>query len=456
MTKPTPPATKKSKRTKSTVRHTRAVARDRTKHPISAPPAEALVARLAEIVHPATLQQVSYFYDLGLRERVLTLPIMVGLVLGMLWQQLGSVSELTRLVHTELVLWVPRLPKLTQQALAKRLQTLPAELFQRVLATVLPILHERWHARHRPLPPEVAWAQGHYGRFLIADGSTLDALLRQVKLLTDGTKVSLAGRMLALLDGATRLPVQVWFESNPTTHDQRFWAPVQAALRAGDLLLIDLGFTNFSVFAQLTASGVVFITRAKTNLAFTVVDKRVTCTGVRDWRVTVGTGEGAQTLRLIQVRYRGKWYRYLTNELHVQTLPTAYVVALYWQRWRIEDAYALVKRLLGLAYVWCGTDNAIQLQLWATWLLYAVLLDLSDAIADRLQQPLAAVSVEMTYRSLYFATQALHRGQTTDPVAFLADNARDLGILKRPRKSRPQVAPLEFVSNLLHEPVAKL
>jgi hypothetical protein len=39
-------------------------------------------------------------------------------------------------------------------------------------------------------------------------------------------------------------------------------------------------------------------------------------------------------------------------------LPTAYVVALYWQRWRIEDAYALVKRLLALAYVWCGNDNA--------------------------------------------------------------------------------------------------
>ena len=40
----------------------------------------------------------------------------------------------------------------------------------------------------------------------------------------------------------------------------------------------------------------------------------------------------------------GKWYRYLTNELDRATLPTAYVVALYWQRWRIEDAYALVKR----------------------------------------------------------------------------------------------------------------
>jgi hypothetical protein len=452
MTKSIQPTTRKPKCAKSTVRHTRAVAGDRSKHPISAPPAGALVARLEEIVQPATLQQVRYFYDLGLRERILTLPVMVGLVLGMLWRQLGSVSELTRLVQTELVLWVPPLPKLTQQALAHRLQTLPAELFERVLTAVLPVLHERWHTRHRPLPPEITWAQSHYRRFLIADGSTLDALLRKLKLLADGTKASLGGRMLALLDGTTRLPVQVWFESNPTTHDQRFWAPVQTALCAGDLLLIDLGFTNFGVFAQLTASGVIFITRAKTNLAFTVAHKWVTGTGVRDWQVTVGAGDSEQTLRLIQVRYRGKWYRYLTNELHMPTLPTAYVVALYWQRWRIEDAYALVKRLLGLAYLWCGTDNALQLQLWATWLLYAVLLDLSDAIADRLHQPLAAVSVEMTYRGLYFATQAWQRGETTDPVAYLADRI-DLGILKQPCKSRPHVEPLDYVTNLLHDQV---
>jgi hypothetical protein len=456
MTQTTTKTTKADKRPKSTVRHTRAIARDRSKRSMSAPPAEAVVARLTEIVHPMTLTQVGYFHELGLRERILNLPIMVGLVLGMIWRQVGSVSELTRLIHQELVLWVPPLPRVTQQALAKRLQTLPAALFQRVLEIVLPQMHERWPTRQRPVPPEVAWAQAHYRRFLIADGSTLDALMRELKLLADGTEVALAGRMLALLDGASRLPVQLWFESNPAAHDQRFWPPVQSALRSGDLLLFDLGFTNFEMFVDLTRMGVVFITRAKTNLAFTVETKTLTTTNVRDWRVTVGTGATTQTLRLVQVRYQGKWYRYLTNELDEPRLPTAYVVALYWQRWRIEDAYALAKRLLGLAYVWCGTDNAIQLQLWATWLLYAVLLDMADAIADRLHQPVAAVSVEMTYRSLYFATQAIHRCETTDPIAYLADNALDFGILKRPRKSRPPVVILEIVSNLLHEADTKL
>jgi hypothetical protein len=34
-----------------------------------------VVARLTEIVHPATLAQLDYYCQLGLRERVLTLPV---------------------------------------------------------------------------------------------------------------------------------------------------------------------------------------------------------------------------------------------------------------------------------------------------------------------------------------------------------------------------------------------
>jgi hypothetical protein len=48
----------------------------------------------------------------------------------------------------------------------------------------------------------------------------------------------------------------------------------------------------------------------------------------------------------------------------------------------------------------------VELQLWATWLLYAVLVDLTDAVAEALAQPFANVSLEMVYRSLYFFTQA--------------------------------------------------
>ena len=38
----------------------------------------------------------------------------------------------------------------------------------------------------------------------------------------------------------------------------------------------------------------------------------------------------------------------------------------YWG-WRIEQAFNLVKRLLGLSYLWTGSINGVKLQVWATW-----------------------------------------------------------------------------------------
>lgn len=135
----------------SSVRHTRAIQRDRSKRALVAPPDEEVQARLTEIVHPATLRQVTHFHQLGLRERTLTLPIMVGLVLSMIWRQIGGVCDLVRVVQTEAVLWVPPL-KVSQQALSARLASLPATLFHEVLQQVLPEMHRRWHKRERLLP----------------------------------------------------------------------------------------------------------------------------------------------------------------------------------------------------------------------------------------------------------------------------------------------------------------
>ncbi len=104
---------------------------------------------------------------------------------------------------------------------------------------------------------------------------------------------------------------------------------------------------------------------------------------------------------------------------------------------------------MGLAYFWTGSENGICLQLWATWLLYAVLVDLTDAVAEALNRPFATLSLEMVYRSLYHFTQAYHRREATDAVVYLAANAKWLGIIKRQRKtpsSSPKLSPLTAFS----------
>ena len=93
-------------------------------------------------------------------------------------------------------------------------------------------------------------------------------------------------------------------------------------------------------------------------------------------------------LRLVQVRFGSTWYSYLTSVLDPTELPPFVVADLYRRRWRIEEAFFTVKRLLGLSYLWTGSLNGVQLQIWATWLFYALLVDLGDAIADEVGVPI--------------------------------------------------------------------
>ena len=83
-------------RKKSTVRHTRAFQRDRTKRLNNAPPDGKVEALLAEVIQPVTLNQVAYFHRLGLRERTLNLPVMMTFVRSLMWRHLGSVSDIAQ------------------------------------------------------------------------------------------------------------------------------------------------------------------------------------------------------------------------------------------------------------------------------------------------------------------------------------------------------------------------
>jgi hypothetical protein len=257
----------------------------------------------------------------------------------------------------------------------------------------------------------------------------------------------LAGHLGALFDVVTRVPQAVWYEEDSQASDQRFWDRIQASVEPGLLVLCDLGFRQYAQFTALAARGVGLLTRVASNAALVPIRCLSEEPTLRDQLVWVGRGKTRCPLpmRLVEWQHpQGNWYRYLTTILDPQILPAAYVVALYGERWRIEEAFHVVKRLLGLAYFWVGSINGVQVQVWATWLLYTVLVDLTDAVAQELGRPLAALSLELVYRGLYHFSHAYQRGEAEDPVRYLATNAKALDLIKQPRKNR------QSLSDLLH------
>lgn len=406
-----------------------------------APASVAVEQHLTDLISPVTFALGDAYRQLGLRQRILSLPVMVGVVLTLIWRQVPSVSELVRLLAREQLLWVPPQP-VSQQALSLRLRSLSAELFVRVCTDLLPRLTARSRARHRPLPPVIVQAQTHFTHVWAVDGTTLEALFRKVGLLRGEPQPVLGGKLVAVLDVATKLPVHLWLDPNPAANDQHVVPQLQALLTAPTLLLLDRGFFGFAFFDWLTEHKHGFITRRRGTTALAAVERVLTATPhVRDRIVRLGAYRANpchHPVRLVEVEVRGRWHAYLTNVLDPALLRPADVVDLYGRRWKIEEAFLLTKRLLGLSYLWSGAFNAIALQVWATWLLYAVLIDLTDAVAEELDQPLDALSVEMVYRGLYHFTVAFQRGEATDPVAYLAAQS-DLGIVKRKRKRRERM-----------------
>ena len=261
----------------------------------------------------------------------------------------------------------------------------------------------------------MAWALEHFPDVLVLDGSTLDALLRKVGLLREGEGPVLAGRIAALVSAASLLPRQIWYEEDGQAHDQVFWERAAAHLTKGVLLLFDLGFTNYDWFDKLSLSNIWFVTRIKSNAVYQVEQMLHSSAHLHDWVVRLGQGptECATLVRLIEIQVGGRWFRYLTNVLDPQLLPAEYVAELYGQRWRIEDAFNVVKRLLGLAYFWVGSINGVQIQVWGTWILYAVLVDLTDQVAEVLNRPFSEISMEMVLvQQLWLHVEVLQTIQT--------------------------------------------
>ena len=97
---------------------------------------EVIASQLEALLTPAITVQENYYRQLGLRDRILNLPLMVAAVLTLLWPDVAGVTELTRMLARDEFLWCS--PKsVSQQAISQRFLTFPACLFEKVFKDLL-------------------------------------------------------------------------------------------------------------------------------------------------------------------------------------------------------------------------------------------------------------------------------------------------------------------------------
>ena len=154
-----------------------------------------------------------------------------------------------------------------------------------------------------------------------------------------------------------------------------------AGIQDGEIVVFDKAYVDFGHLWDLAQRGVVWVTRAKENLQFEVVESyRVKAGGkiVSDELVGLKNPQSRKAypdlmrriVAWVEVDGQERLMTFLTNQL---TWSPENVVELYRCRWQIEVFFKQIKRTLQLADFLGTSANAVRWQVWTALLVYLLL-----------------------------------------------------------------------------------
>lgn len=156
---------------------------------------------------------------------------------------------------------------------------------------------------------------------------------------------------------------------------------VCAGIRAGEIVLFDKAYVDFVHLHDLNERGVFWVTRAKDNLQFKVVKRRIKKPEgkiLRDDEIRLTGGRSRadhpqrmrRVVALVEVDGVEREMVFLTNNFEWAARTVA---ELYRCRWQIEVFFKQIKQTLQLADFLGNSANAVRWQVWTALLVYVLL-----------------------------------------------------------------------------------
>jgi len=168
-------------------------------------------------------------------------------------------------------------------------------------------------------------------------------------------------------------------------------------LEAGAFYVMDKAYTDFERLYKFTKSMAFFVTRAKTNMAFTrcnyrQVDKTTGLRSDQTIRLKVWKSLKFYPDHLRYITYYDadtkKRFAFLTNNF---TLDALTIALLYKCRWKIELFFKWIKQHLRIKAFFGTSENAVKTQIWIAVSIYLIVaimkkeLDLQQSLYEILQ-----------------------------------------------------------------------
>ena len=182
-----------------------------------------------------------------------------------------------------------------------------------------------------------------------------------------------AVKLHTAIDIANDLP-QFTIITDGRQHDIKV-ARENIAFKPNDTVIFDKGYIDYAWMNDLNVGGVNFVTRAKKNCHFKVVEcRKVNRTqGIRaDQTIYLGTQRGGQYKGVLRrVSYRepdtGKWLVFLTNNFD---LSAKTICSLYKARWDVELFFKTIKQNLRIKKFLGTSINAVKSQILVALIAY--------------------------------------------------------------------------------------
>jgi hypothetical protein len=188
-----------------------------------------------------------------------------------------------------------------------------------------------------------------------------------------------AAKCHMLLDAQTFLP-RIAVVGSAACHDAVAARTLCSSLRDGEFVIFDKAYVDFKHLYELMGRGILWITRAKTNMAYRIVKRlRVNYRNIvldAKIRLTGHKSSNAypEAFRLIiaDIVRDGKVVRmeFITDDFE---LAASTICDLYKARWDIELFFKQIKQTLKLSDFLGYNENAVQWQIWMALLTYVLL-----------------------------------------------------------------------------------
>lgn len=168
------------------------------------------------------------------------------------------------------------------------------------------------------------------------------------------------------------VPSDIKFTS-AATNDSFMLKPT--SLGKGDIMAMDRAYIDYEKFRQLTERGVIYVTKMKKSLKYSIQSDAMyqTPDGLMEVRVQHVEFEKKKKDGEV-IRHEARIITYVDEKKHklISLLTndmesdTAEIIAIYRKRWEIELLFKQMKQNFPLKYFYGESANAIKIQIWVT------------------------------------------------------------------------------------------